>query len=271
MPVIFETIKLDSRWDRKQLAQLWGYNGRQGLDHGVVTPKNDNKIILFITHEKQSHSKQFKDILNGNTVQMDGQPSHRTDDRLIHAADRGDEIHLFYRDRPLQQFTYYGQVFLQTYERNTNEPSKFSFSLSTRQKETQLPPIDLPEPPSRCEAQISRIIRDTPLARELKSLYGFACQVCGLRIEPAPNSFYVEVHHVRPLGGSHAGLDIQANMLVLCPNHHAMFDYGIPYFLSPQRIEIAGVTHDLIIKHELSSESIAYHNTKIKTVCEIAA
>jgi hypothetical protein len=131
-------------------------------------------------------------------------------------------------------------------------------------KETRQSPIDLPEPPPRCEAQVSRIIRDTQLARDLKSLYGFACQVCGLRIEPSPGSFYIEVHHVRPLGGGHAGLDTHANMLVLCPNHHAMFDFGIPHFLSPQRIEIAGIAHDLTTKHELSPQSVAYHNTKLQ-------
>ena len=132
-------------------------------------------------------------------------------------------------------------------------------------KETQQPPVDLPEPPPRCEAQVSRIIRDTPLARELKRLYGFACQVCSLRIEPSRGSFYVEVHHVRPLGGGHDGLDTHGNMLVLCPNHHAMFDFGIPRFLSPQRIEIAGAGYDLTLKHALSQESIAYHNAKLQT------
>lgn len=130
-------------------------------------------------------------------------------------------------------------------------------------KETQQPPVDLPEPPARCETQILRIIRDTKLARELKSHYGFACQVCGLRIEPTPDTFYVEVHHVRPLGGGHCGLDIHGNMLVLCPNHHAMFDFGMACFLSPQRVEIAGTAYDLTIKHALSPESIAYHNDNL--------
>ena len=53
-------------------------------------------------------------------------------------------------------------------------------------------------------------------------------------------------------------------MLVLCPNHHAMFDYGIPRFISPQRIEIGGGMYDLTTKHELSPDSIEYHNTKLQ-------
>ena len=97
-----------------------------------------------------------------------------------------------------------GRFYLQTKE---GKPKLFITAGSPAPKETQQPAIDLPEPPARCEAQVSRIIRDTPLARELKHLYGFACQVCccDFRIEPAPNSFYIEVHHVRPLGGDHAG------------------------------------------------------------------
>ena len=43
--------------------------------------------------------------LDGDTIQMDGQPKHRTDNRLIHAAERGDEIHLFYRE-PNQRTIY---------------------------------------------------------------------------------------------------------------------------------------------------------------------
>jgi len=145
-------------------------------------------------------------------------------------------------------------------------PKLFLADDSLIPQETQKQPVDLPEPPQHCDAQVSRIIRDTPLARNLKSLYNSTCQVsgCDFRAEPTPNTFHIEVHHIQPLGGGHAGLDIQANMLVLCPNHHAMFDFGIPCFLSPKRIKIADNEHDLIVRHGLSAESIAYHNNKLR-------
>jgi len=38
-------------------------------------------------------------------------------------------------------------------------------------------------------------------------------------------SWYAEVHHLKPLGQD--GPDTDANMLVLCPNHHVLFDYGV--------------------------------------------
>jgi len=49
-------------------------------------------------------------------------------------------------------------------------------------------------------------------------------------------------------------------------NHHAMFDLGIPRFLSPKRIEIEGVAHNLITKHELLPQFIEYHNSHWQTL-----
>lgn len=125
------------------------------------------------------------------------------------------------------------------------------------------PPSDIAAPPERVETHVQRIVRDTNTAKTLKALYEYKCQICGLRIEPASGSFYIEVHHVQPLGGGHHGLDIHSNMLVLCPNHHAMFDFGIPRFVSAEKILIGGTNHDLTCKHSLAQEVIAYHNNQI--------
>jgi hypothetical protein len=119
-------------------------------------------------------------------------------------------------------------------------------------------------PPDRIEAHVRRIIRDTIASRSLKVLYDYSCQICGLRIEPEPGKYYVEVHHVRPLGGEHHGLDTHGNMLVLCPNHHAMFDFGIPHFIDANHITIGQTTHAMTCKHILTDEVIAYHNEHIQ-------
>ena len=86
------------------------------------------------------------------------------------------------------------------------------------------------DPPGRMSVHTTRVIRDSATAMELKRLYGHCCQVCDRRIELEPGSFYSEVHHIRPLGGPHKGLDRQDNMLVICPTHHAMFDLGVAKF-----------------------------------------
>jgi HNH endonuclease len=239
MSVTFASIKVGSKWDRKQLAELWGYNGRQGLDHGIVTPKNDNKIILFITHEKQSHSKQFTDMLEGNTVQMDGQPSHRTDDRLIQAAERGDEIHLFYRDRPLQPFTYFGKVYLQSHEIHTDQSSKFTFHLPDQQKETQQPPFDpinstindIPSAPIGCEApgrtptNSSRYQRDDKVRSFVIEQAKGICEYCNeLGFLRPDGTHYLEAHHIIALADQ--GPDEVGNVIALCPSDHREAHYG---------------------------------------------
>ena len=130
-------------------------------------------------------------------------------------------------------------------------------------REFVLPPSDIAAPPDRIEVHVQRIVRDTVAAKSLKALYDYKCQVCDLRIEPASGSYYVEVHHVRPLGGGHSGLDMHTNMLVLCPNHHAMFDFGIPRFITADRITISRTSHTLTCKHNLTEDVIAYHNEHI--------
>ena len=125
------------------------------------------------------------------------------------------------------------------------------------------PPSDIAEPPDRIETHVQRIVRDTNMAKSLKTLYDYKCQVCSLRIEPASGSFYIEVHHVRPLGGGHKGLDTHSNMLVLCPNYHAMFDFGIPRFITGESIVIGETSHNLICKHNLAADVIGYHNEQI--------
>jgi predicted restriction endonuclease len=78
-------------------------------------------------------------------------------------------------------------------------------------------------PPGRKLVEILRIIRDTIESKELKTLYKNKCQVCGKPLLTR-NGFYSEVHHLKPLGDN--GDDKKSNMVVVCPNHHALFDYG---------------------------------------------
>lgn len=69
--------------------------------------------------------------------------------------------------------------------------------------------------------------RNQKIVKELKALYKNKCQVCGKTIDLGNGIMYSEVHHIQPLGNQHNGVDNKSNMLVLCPNHHKMFDLGI--------------------------------------------
>ena len=75
--------------------------------------------------------------------------------------------------------------------------------------------------------------------------------------------FYIEVHHIRPLGGEHKGVDDENNMIVLYPNHHAMFDFGIPLFISKDQVRIGSEIFTINRKHNIDETNVEYHNHKI--------
>jgi hypothetical protein len=105
--------------------------------------------------------------------------------------------------------------------------------------------------PERKECVVRRIIRDTETSRHVKRLYENTCQVCGERLEIAPGEYYAEAHHLQPLGGNHKGSDVKDNILCLCPNHHALFDY---FAISLDTAKL------LLNKHRLRKSSVDYHN-----------
>ncbi len=124
----------------------------------------------------------------------------------------------------------------------------------------ELPPptpdaIDLVEPPERIATTTYRILRDTELARHVKLLHNYECQICGHTIELSDGSRYAEAHHIRPLGRPHNGPDVIGNTLCVCPNHHAELDYGA----AP--IDLASLRQSGV--HPIDSEYVDYHNRNI--------
>jgi 5-methylcytosine-specific restriction endonuclease McrA len=82
------------------------------------------------------------------------------------------------------------------------------------------------EPPAVRREVVKRIKRNRRLVRDLKRLYKGCCQVCGTTIEKAGGGRYCEAAHLRPISLLEANLDIRDNLVILCPNHHKMLDYG---------------------------------------------
>jgi HNH endonuclease len=125
---------------------------------------------------------------------------------------------------------------------------------------------DISEPPKRVHGTVSRIVRNTIIIKQLKGRYEHSCQVCGAYIFVSGDKFYCEGHHLKPLGQPHNGLDSTSNVLILCPNHHAMFDLGA-IAISPSDgrtllyidpiAEQKGRT--LLVKHKIAEANIAYH------------
>jgi hypothetical protein len=121
--------------------------------------------------------------------------------------------------------------------------------------------IDLPavevsaggnEKPGRVQTVVYRILRDTELARYLKSIHSHLCQVCQSTIQLPDGIRYAEAHHIKPLGHPHDGPDVQGNILVLCPTHHAMCDLGV------LRLDIGNLR--MVGGHRIEQEFIDWHN-----------
>lgn len=107
--------------------------------------------------------------------------------------------------------------------------------------------------PKRSLHQIYRVIRDTELCKHLKLLHKHRCQLCGQSITLRDGTQYSEAHHIRPLGTPHHGSDLRENILIVCPNHHVMLDYGVI------ELSLSSITKSR--HHRISRKSIDYHNS----------
>ena len=125
MPISFAKITKGSSYSRQTLAELWGYTSFHAIARGVVTPRNDNKIILFVTGEKQSSAEQYVDRLSGNTLEWEGPTDHFAEDRMLKAEANSEEIHLFRRERHHSDFIYCGHLKILSHAPHSNRPSHF--------------------------------------------------------------------------------------------------------------------------------------------------
>jgi hypothetical protein len=117
---------------------------------------------------------------------------------------------------------------------------------------------DLPEgveEPGRAYSLTYRVLRDTVLARKIKVLHQDLCQFCGTAVRLTDGKTYSEAHHIIPLGKPHNGADTPGNVIVLCPNHHVLCDYGAIKLDHTKLRRVEG--------HEISEKSIDYHNCTI--------
>lgn len=112
---------------------------------------------------------------------------------------------------------------------------------------------DSNEPPSRVTCTTTRIVRDTAIVRTLKALHENTCQLCGKRLKLRGGKYYSEGHHLRPLGEPHRGPDVRANIVVLCPNCHALLDFA--------SVELTATQLRTRTGHTIAMEHLDYHNS----------
>lgn len=129
MPVSFNGIIRGREYSRNQLAKIWGYASYHAIARGVVTPQGTNKIILFVTQEKQDSLEPYADRLIGNVLHWEGPNDHYAEQRMVSAHRRGEEIHLFYRIRHHMDFTYMGAISVIDKNLHSSRPSEFTFQV----------------------------------------------------------------------------------------------------------------------------------------------
>lgn len=71
----------------------------------------------------------------------------------------------------------------------------------------------------------SRKQRNQYLMELYKKKRGYECQFCGKKILKANGNYYIEACHIDAVKDD--GTDNERNVLILCPNCHKEFDYGI--------------------------------------------
>ncbi|WP_273854020.1 HNH endonuclease [Guptibacillus spartinae] len=124
--------------------------------------------------------------------------------------------------------------------------------------------------PEKQTAIIDRLKRDKMLVKDLKKVYHNQCQVCDTNLTGIDELAYSEVHHIRPYNEAHNGSDEINNCLVLCPNHHKLFDLGILAinprdFKSLIHIDEENSLNGKVVefKHEVDKDNIRYNYKEI--------
>ncbi|CAA9318643.1 MAG: hypothetical protein AVDCRST_MAG93-5632 [uncultured Chloroflexia bacterium] len=79
--------------------------------------------------------------------------------------------------------------------------------------------------------------------------------MCGDALPLTEGATYAEAHHIKPLGAPHGGPDVAENILVLCPNHHVLCDYGA------LRLDLDDLRQHP--EHAIGEQFVAYHNEAV--------
>lgn len=218
----FSTLIVGNTYSRPYLARLWGYESFNAISRGVVTPKGEKSIILFITREKQQHLTQYEDHIEQDLLFWEGEEGHRSDERIVR---KDDTIHVFYREKHHTDFTYEGKALLMGSTLFRDRPSKFKFLLVDR-KVTQQNIIE--------QVRASNQLTETEKEAIIKSRRGQGIfrsnsiklwEVCSITGFSKPNILIAS--HIKPwkLSNNNERID-HFNSLLLVPSLDKLFDLG---------------------------------------------
>lgn len=225
-------VQKGHKYTREELANLWGYDGISGINRGVVTPAEDNKIILFVTHVKRKGDTQYEDHFEGEVLVWEGEENHRSDQRILRSFSSNDEIFLFFRETHSDvAFEYLGEYFLLDAQLEEARPSEFRFSPS--KDEGKVGGMIWTEGSAHGAIEggkkyVYHAIYERNPANRAKAIeiHGSSCMVCGFSFDAEYGrelaQGYIEVHHVHPLSGQEKQVDPKNDLAAVCSNCHSM-------------------------------------------------
>lgn len=250
MPITFDAIVRGGAYDRPELAKRWGYKAHSAISKGIVTPANGDKIVLFVTKEKQKAFVQYADSFDGEVLHMEGEKNHRADTGLMNAAKQGKEVHLFFRKRHHSPFIYYGQVRLTDHKVLSDTPSKFTFRTISPEEETMAENLETEKNAHEifeADEEGGKRIRQHVLyerssrnrARAIQ-IHGTICSACGFDFDRVYGAeyarHYIEVHHTRSIGAGVTVPNPETDLVPLCSNCHSMAHRKAGQILSIEEI-----------------------------------
>lgn len=249
-----DTLIISQAYTRPELAQLWGLGGIQGINRGVYTPANQRVIFIFVTRIKQKCLTQYNDYLDGDLLFWEGENGHGTDERIAAASSKGEEIHLFYRERHHSDFIYHGKVILAHWSKRSDAPSEFVFKVASLNiaetylqtqatadlqadyqiaTETALNAIDK-QILTRSRGFAQRLFRGN-----LFRLWDGTCAVTGVR-EPK----VLKAGHIKPWANSDVTEKVDHfNGLLLIPNLDSLFNEGLISFKDDGNVMVSNKLH----------------------------
>ena len=280
------SLQINGSYDRPQLGKLWGM-AHQSFSRGVFTPSKQNLIILFVTKEKQECLTQYQDFIQDDLLFWEGEQGHGSDQRIAHASQNREEIHLFYRTRHHSHFTYHGRIILVGWTPFRDKPSEFRFLVPALSAMSTIPPQETLDFEADFEVLSqaglnsidkavttkSRGIAQRVFRGNLLKLWKGTCAVTGVQ-----ETRILISSHIKPWASatSHEKVD-RFNGLLLVPNLDSLFNEGLISFRDDgcvvlansfqrddrQRMRIDDNTH-LTHVHAESLPYLEYHRKKFR-------
>ena len=156
---------------------------------------------------------------------------------------------------PDKGYRYDGLYYVTDYERVKGREGFFVCRFHLQKEEEFIINDDIEHPTSpseRVQYSGNRVKRNYSYAQQIRDLYDNTCQVCKVFLKtPTEGIGISEAAHIKAIGKPHNGPDTKANMICLCPNHHAQFD-RYSFYIEPGTLEIVGLD-------EFKRKSITIH------------